>query len=71
LLQQAQPALRWCRAHARGYPSRFLHANGQFGGPDPWQGLRGKPRAVGDVLRNIKMDTDDALQKFIHQNDKK
>jgi hypothetical protein len=60
LLGQAREPLAWCRNHGGGYASPFLHVNGRlFGGEDPARA--GQVRALGRVLKDLRLDTDEAL----------
>jgi hypothetical protein len=60
LLGEAREPLEWCRKHGGGYASSFLRLNGfRYEGEDPGRG--GKVRTLGQVLKDLRLDTDAAL----------
>jgi hypothetical protein len=66
LLEQAREPLAWCRKHGNGYGSQFLRVNGFWFMIDDG-GLRpGQARTLGQVLQDMKLDTDKALAEFCH-----
>jgi hypothetical protein len=64
LLEQAREPLAWCRNHGGRYASPFLRVNGlRYGGEDPARG--GQVRTLGQVLKDLSLDTDEALAAFL------
>jgi hypothetical protein len=60
LLGEAREPLAWCRNHRGAYASPFLCLNGfRYEGED--NGKRGEARTLGQVLKDMRLDTDETL----------
>jgi hypothetical protein len=69
-LEQARPLLAWCRAHAAGYSSPFLDAP-SFRFPSGTDFKPGEWRNLGQVLKAMSLDTDEALAAYVRGREKK
>jgi hypothetical protein len=68
LLGEAREPLAWCRNHGGGYASPFLRLNGfRYEGEDP--GRRSEARTLGQVLKDLRLDTDEALAASLKLDD--
>lgn len=68
VMEQGRLPLAWCRRHAGGYASRFLRVNSFFLGEEQDSG---KVRTLGNVLENLQMHTDEALQHYVESRKNK
>ncbi len=69
LLNDVKVPLAWCRGHSGAYGSPFLRVNGRFIFADP--GPEGtKPRTLGQVLKAVELDTNEALTEYLRKREK-